>query len=159
MTIGSIFGKERQHPDVASSWNEVGLALNARESLRPIFFSVHLHVDDPVTQNVNMKRLEIKVTIHTLYYMPGELFDGRPDVVSEDVEEAPGEEPVGTTRVRVASHSGNVALRPKIRKVGAASDLSLVELNHSSSSFITHEMDPPKLSSFMYAKLHTLCKW
>ena len=70
MTIGSIFGKERQHPDVASSWNEVGLALNARESLRPIFFSVHLHVDDPVTQNVNMKRLEIKVTIHTLYYMP-----------------------------------------------------------------------------------------
>ena len=59
MTTGSIFGKERQHPDVASSWNEVGLALNARESLRPIFFSVHLHVDDPATENANIKCFEI----------------------------------------------------------------------------------------------------
>ena len=53
--------------------------------------------------------------------MPRELFNGRPDVVSEDIEEAPGEESVGTARVRVASYSRNVALCPGIRQVGFGS--------------------------------------
>ena len=67
--MSSIFGKEGQHPNVASSWNEVGLALNARESFRPIFFCVHLHVDDPGTDNWGVKCLErgqsSQVIIHT----------------------------------------------------------------------------------------------
>ena len=49
--------------------------------------------------------------------MPGELFYGRPDVVSEDVEKAAGEEPVSAARVRVAGHSRNAALCPEIRKI------------------------------------------
>ena len=89
--------------------------------------------------------------------MPGELFDGRPDVVSEDVEEAPGEEPVGTTRVRVASHSGNVALRPEIRKVGAGSDLNLVELNHSSSSSLMKRISRNYQVSYMPNYIRIRC--
>ena len=47
--MSSIFGEEGQHPNIASSWNEVGLALNANERFRPILFSVHLHVEYPAS--------------------------------------------------------------------------------------------------------------
>ena len=58
-----------------------------------------------------MKCLEMRAFAHTFKYMPGELFDGRPDVVAEYVEETPGEKSVRAARVRVACHSWNVALR------------------------------------------------
>ena len=43
--------------------------------------------------------------------MPGELFDGRPDVIAEYVEETPGEKSICAAWVRVACYSWDVALR------------------------------------------------
>ena len=77
-----------------------------------------------------MKCLEMRAFAHTFKYMPGELLDGRPDVIAEYVEETPGEKSVCAAWVGVACHSWNVALRAENCRVVVSCIIITIDMSY-----------------------------
>ena len=97
----SIPGEKREHPDIISDWYEIGFTFDSSVIPRVSRFHFHFVDQQPEFKDEDLMIFFANKNVTEMIGKPWQVFDVRPRVIPQHIDETTGQKAVGPSRVRI----------------------------------------------------------